>query len=263
MNAEHGPRAALSRLAHAALNRLGIEVRLIRNLRAAQERQWREQEFESWRALQPVDFPVILDIGANEGQFAELARRLWPRAKIHSFEPLPDIYALLQRKFADDSNVAAHNIGLSDRPGKQVMHRSDFSPSSSLLPMAELHRSEWPQSARQTETNVFLERLDDWAARALPDGISGLLTKIDVQGFESAVIDGGRETLRRSRYAVIEVSFRELYIGQPLFADIHARMRELGFSYCGSIEQYRNRSQDAILFADAIFENTENFPDHD
>lgn len=263
MNAEGGLRGGMSRLLHAVLDRFGLEVRLVRNVRAAYEKSRRERELDSWRILQSHRFPLILDIGANEGQFAEMARQLWPNAPIHCFEPLPDVCTELKRRTAGLTGVAVHNIGLSDRAGPQSMYRSDFSPSSSLLPMAELHRSEWPQSSGQTQVEVRLERLDDWAAAHAAELSPGLLIKIDVQGFERAVIDGGADTLRLARFVVAEVSFSELYVDQPLFEHIDARMRELGFVYRGSVEQYFNRARDRILFADAIFENTKGFPSHD
>lgn len=263
MSAKGDVRGGMSRLLHAVLDRLGLEVRLVRNVRAAYEKSRRERELDCWRILQSHRFPLILDIGANEGQFAEMARQLWSDTPIHCFEPLPDVSAELKRRTAGLAGITVHNIGLSDKAGAQAMHRSDFSPSSSLLPMTELHRSEWPQSAGQTQVEVRLERLDDWAAAHAAALSPGFLAKIDVQGFERAVIDGGAETLRLARFVVVEVSFDELYVGQPLFEHIDARMRELGFVYRGSVEQYFNRARDRILFADAIFENTKGFPPHD
>lgn len=135
------------------------------------------------------------------------------------------------------------------------MHRSAYSPSSSLLPMADLHRTEWPQSVAHTDVAVQLERLDDWTHRMNPDA-SPLLIKIDVQGYEMAVINGGVDTLRSAAFVVLEVSFYELYEGQPLFHHIHERMQELGFTYRGNIEQFASKDRTRVLYADAIFENT-------
>jgi hypothetical protein len=56
---------------------------------------------------------------------------------------------------------------------------------------------------------------------------------MDVQGFEDRVIAGGLRTLERASVLWVETSFVELYEGQPLFADIHDRLRDLGFEYRG------------------------------
>lgn len=245
---------------HRLLNKAGIEVRLVRNLKAAHLAAKRDQELDAWRVLAHHDFATVLDIGANEGQFAAMARRLWPAAHVHSFEPLPDVHAVLVEQFKDDRKVTPHAIGLSDQPGMQTMHRSNFSPSSSLLQMGELHKQEWPQSAGHQEIEVRLERLDDWSKAQEVAAEGGLckpmLVKIDVQGFELSVIGGGENTLRAADFAVLEVSFIELYEKQPLFADIHARMSELGFIYRGNVEQFTSKDKTRVLFADAIFENT-------
>ena len=243
---------SLRGLAHRLLNAAGIEVRLVRNLRAARLAEKRDRELDAWRILSGHGFRSVLDIGANEGQFASIARRLWPQAQVHSFEPLPEVHAKLVTRFQGDPLVHAHPIALSAESGVTTMHQSAFSPSSSLLPMAEIHRQEWPQSAEHREVEVRLERLDDWAA-----GQGGLerplLVKIDVQGYELSVLDGGPEVLRGADVVVLEVSFHELYEGQPLFAQIHARMAELGFEYRGNIEQFTSKDGKRVLFADALF----------
>lgn len=242
---------------------MGLEVRLLRNVRQAQIKERQERELHAWRVLQSQNFATILDIGANEGQFARVARRLWPDAHIHSFEPLPDVHALLAEGFSGDRQVTAHNLGLGERAGVMRMHRSAFSPSSSLLPMAELHRSEWPQSVDFTEVDVRIERLDDWASSMGIEQRLPVLVKIDVQGFELEVIGGGRDTIRAAAFIVLEVSFHELYQGQALFGEIHERMKELGFAYRGNVEQFCSKDHRRVLYADAIFENIVGKESHD
>jgi len=263
MRADRGLGAFASRTAHRLLNAAGLEIRLLRSIHAAHAAERRDREIQAWRVLGHYPFACILDIGANEGQFAEIARRIWPLAQVHSFEPLPDVYAKLVSKFHNAPLVTAHNIGLSDQPTTQRMHQSAFSPSSSLLPMAELHRSEWPQSVSHIDVDVRLERLDEWARSTIPDALSPLLIKIDVQGFELAVINGGVETMQCAAIVVLEVSFYELYEDQPLFGQIHDRLVQLGFIYRGNVEQFCSRDHHRVLYADAIFENTAGTNEHD
>jgi FkbM family methyltransferase len=241
---------------HRLFNAFGLEVRFIRSLAEAKEREKRESERQVWRLLRGRNLRTILDIGANEGQFAGAMRREFPGATIYSFEPLPDVFQALVARFDGDEQVVPVNVALSDHAGVQNMHRSEFSPSSSLLPMSALHKEEFPWTATHSEQPVSLVRLDDWA-KAVPSLSGGVdLVKMDVQGYELAVISGGLDTIRRARLVISEVSFHELYEGQALFADIHERLRELGFRYCGNLEQYFSERQEQVLFADALFENT-------
>jgi FkbM family methyltransferase len=242
---------------HRSLGAFGLELRLQKNIVAAHRRAREEAERERWRLLRAYGIGTILDVGANEGQFAALMREVCPSARIYSFEPLPDVYARLEAAYRNDLMVTTVNLALGAEAGEVQMNRSEFSPSSSLLPMAELHRQEWPQSAGHTQVPVRLARLDDWMVEANPQLAGELLVKLDVQGYEAAVIDGAADTLRRARLVVSEVSFYELYEGQPLFAEIHARMAALGFRFRGNIEQHHSQKCDRILFADAVFENTQ------
>src|SRR5258706_14772622 len=58
---------------------------------------------EPW--LQRQGFRTIVDVGANEGQFAHLARMAFPQAALHCFEPLPDCFAKLQNQFRNAKGV--------------------------------------------------------------------------------------------------------------------------------------------------------------
>ncbi len=242
-------------VARRLFNAFGVDVRLLRNLRAAAERARTERELDAWRMLASRKFATILDIGANEGQFLRVARTVWPDAHIHSFEPLPEVFEKLERTAQEVGSCSVHPIGLSDRTERREMFHSAFSPSSSLLPMTELHRSEWPESAQSKQVSIRLARLDDWVADQRSSLRGPTLVKIDVQGFESAVIDGGRQWLRTVDMIVIEATFYPLYDGQALFGTIHQMLADLGFVYRGNVEQFASKDGRRVLYADAIFEN--------
>jgi FkbM family methyltransferase len=244
------------RAMHRLIGYFGLELHSSKKLAAARVAEKARLDRQKWRPLWNHEFATILDIGANEGQFAHEIRRECPRALVYSFEPLPDVFSRLQANVANDDRIVPVNIGLGEHSGAMPMHRSDLSPSSSLLPMADAHRQEWPKSAHFEVVEVGIERLDDWVARSGATLRRDLLVKLDVQGFELSVIRGGRETLRKARMVIAEVSFEELYEGQPLFAEVHAELCSMGFRYRGNLEQHCSRRSNRILYADAIFENT-------
>jgi hypothetical protein len=80
--------------------------------------------------------------------------------------------------------------------------------------------------------------------------------KIDVQGYEDRVIAGGDAVISRSKAMIVEVSFQELYEGQPLFDDIYQRLKQKGFAYMGNLYQLLNPADAAVLQADALFVRT-------
>ena len=200
-----------------------------------------------WLKTLPVR--TVLDIGANDGDFAAEIRDLLPESHIYSFEPLRDAHAALVTRMRGDARFRAFNFALGAEDSRARIHRSSFSPSSSLLPMLDLHTEAWPHTAGGAAEEIEVRRLDSLQFDAEPE----LLVKIDVQGFEDKVIEGGRETLARAAYVVTEVSFARLYEGQPLFEDIYRLLSGMGFAYRGSLWQLADPRDGRPLQADAVF----------
>jgi FkbM family methyltransferase len=205
--------------------------------RALRERGWELRRLPTEpevpnadRWLRALGIATVLDIGANVGQFAAEARRLFPTASIISFEPLADCYEQLVAAGARLGHFRAHHLAIGAEAGQVTMNRSEFSQSSSLRTMAALHRDAFPFTAGSEPETVQVARLDDLEL-ALADP---LLVKIDVQGFEDQVLEGGSRTVGRAAAVLVETSYVPLYDGGPLFADIATTMHDLGFGYGGA-----------------------------
>ncbi len=199
--------------------------------------------------LKKYAIKTVLDIGANNGQFARDLFEHFPTAILHSFEPLKDCYDELVKAMERHQEFYAYNIGLSDTEAELEMHRSAFSPSSSLRPMAELHKEMYPKSVETRNEKIKVRRLDDWARDVSLQ--TPLMVKIDVQGYEDKVIAGGQETLKKASIILIETSFKTLYEGQPLFDDIYESLKALGFSYYGNNGQHWKGQE--LVYEDSFF----------
>jgi len=194
---------------------------------------------------------TVFDIGANVGQFASLIHEVLPTATIYSFEPLKDCYEQLKKKMKGVDNFKAFNLALGDTNSLLTMHKSEHSPSSSMLPMANLHKQNYPHTHKNTTLEVRSARIDDVAKELKIE--NNLLIKIDVQGFEDKVIAGGINIIKRSKILIIETSFQPLYIGQPLFEDIYNFLKN-EFRYMGALGDIRaNHIDGSPLFEDSIF----------
>ena len=163
-----------------------------------------------------INFRTILDIGANTGQFASTISAMMPTAMLYSFEPLPDCYESLVANFKNSPNFKAFNLALGNEEGRITINRNEFTPSSSLLPMADLHIETYPFTQKSCSQEVKIVRLDDLATQL--DINEPLLIKLDVQGYEDKVIEGGQNTFSKAKALIIEMSIEELYIKQKLFA---------------------------------------------
>lgn len=205
--------------------------------------------------LQRFRFRTVVDIGANVGQFALLARKAFSGAALHCFEPLPDCFAELSKRLGQTAGVTLHNVALAEHDGEETMTRNPYSPSSSLLEMAASHVKAFPFTAGGNPLRVSVLTLDEALDRYTID--QPLLVKIDVQGAEDRVIAGGQSVLARAAVVIVETSFEALYKEQALFGDIHAAMRALGFTYHGNIDQLASPDDGRVLQGDAVFVRTE------
>ena len=222
------------------LRRRAIDFDHYRNLR----RRW----------LLDAGIRTILDIGANTGQFARLAHEVFPGAAIYSFEPLPDCFEALKSALPAGSDFHPINCALGREEGMLEFRRALHTPSSSFLRMTKLHEESFPESTGGQEERpltVAVRTLDQVAAE-LPLR-ENILLKIDVQGYEANVLAGGAETVRRAAAVIMETSFRRLYEGQPLFDEIYATMRGLGFDFQGNMEQMVSPADGRVVQADSIF----------
>lgn len=201
-----------------------------------------------------LDIRTVIDVGAHTGEFARMIKTILPNAALFCFEPLREEFARLQQQMPDGAGFKAFNYALGERNETVEIHRSSYAQSSSLLPMAELHKEAFPLSAGHTTETVEVKKLDDVLKdfELQPE----IAIKIDVQGFEDKVIAGGPETIGKAKAIIIEVSFRELYEGQPLFDKIFALLNEKGFKFMGNLYQLLSPIDGAPLQADALFVRT-------
>jgi FkbM family methyltransferase len=195
---------------------------------------------------------VLLDIGANEGQFARSCRNIGFGGRIISFEPQLDAFTSLKGYAASDSNWSCLNIALGRERGTASMHISGSSPSSSLLPIGKVHTQLMPISAEIGQSTVTVERLDNLVADLGLFGKS-IFMKLDVQGYEGPVLEGANDVASRSLGVVAELNFAPLFDGQSKWHDVVCLLESLGFMFCGLTDQVWDRKNGAVLWADGVF----------
>jgi len=207
------------------------------------------------------EFPIrsVIDVGANEGQFAKFISKVFPNANIYCFEPLPKPFNKLST-WAERRNgkVRVFNVALGNSEGTtEMLSHLEHSPSSSLLKTTEICEALYPITQKQIPVSVRMLALDNITADLSDSLVSDILVKIDVQGYEDHVIRGGAETLRNSRACILEVSMYELYKDQTSFKDVFLLLNDLGFNYVGNLDQvYDKKGQ--VISIDAVFLNQRN-----
>jgi FkbM family methyltransferase len=212
-------------------------------------------EAERQQLLQSVSASLILDVGANSGQFARQMRRDGFAGRIVSFEPLDAPFNELSRWAGRDPLWEVHRTAIGLQPGTAVMHVTSDSWSSSLLPVLDRHAKAASISV-VGQAAVPVASLDDLAAEAdWADHVSYL--KIDVQGGELDVLRGAERLLSGTVAAVeIEVSLVELYRGQPLFSEVNTYMGERGFCPVRIEPEFFDPDTGSLLQLNATYKST-------
>jgi FkbM family methyltransferase len=193
----------------------------------------------------------VIDVGANVGQFGVAALRLLDPQRLHAFEPLPDAVSALQRHLGAEPGVIIHPVALGASAGELRLHVNAHSHSSSLLHIAEAHRAAFPSAREVGQVAVLVRTLDQELSSAeLPTPI---LLKIDAQGYERWVLDGAAATLGRTQWVILELSFRQMYEGEPAFLDMVMYMSAREFRLVRPIGWLANPATGEILQCDALF----------
>ena len=171
---------------------------------------------------------MVLDIGANEGQFARELRDWGYDGRIVSFEPIPGVAATLRQRAAGDPGWEVRECALGREAGTAVLHVSALSVFSSLretLPSVEA----FDARARTVGTvEVEVVRLDDVFGDLVRPGEQAFL-KVDTQGSEPDVLDGAAGVLDRIVGVQLELGVRALYQGERLAPDLIRQMAALGY----------------------------------
>jgi FkbM family methyltransferase len=231
--------------ARSALRRIGFD--LIRY----NPQKTHEAALARLLAVREID--TVLDIGANEGQYATMVRRAGFREKIISFEPLAEAHSKLRQAAAHDPLwTVAPRTALGDHEGTLLMHVAANSASSSALPMLDAHLQAAPESAYIGCVTVPVSRLDTVADDMHVDG-QNLFLKIDVQGFESKVLDGAPRLLDRIRGVQLELSLVPLYEGETLFLSQVDCLARKDFELWGLMPSFIDKKTGRTLQVDGIF----------
>jgi FkbM family methyltransferase len=211
-----------------------------------------DEDVRRVRLLASERIDLVLDVGANAGQYAQRLRRAGYTGRIVSFEPLSQAFAELERKAGQDAAWQTRRLALGHEDGSAEIHVSANSWSSSLLDMGERHLRSAPDSAYVGTEPVTTARLDTiWDELARPE--ERVFLKLDVQGLEMHVLRGAEASLDKLGGVQAELALAHLYEGDSPWREVVDHLEQRGFELAGLEPGFEDPDSGRMLQADGIF----------
>jgi FkbM family methyltransferase len=176
--------------------------------------------------LHKLEINVVLDVGANRGFYAKHLRASGYEGQIICFEPIPEDADRIRDLAGDDSNWTVCSYALGDESSTKEFSVNRIGSEtllSSFLPLR-------PNICSSEVVKVEMRRLDDVLPALIKSAAEPrLFLKMDTQGFDLRVVEGGLATMPNVLGLQSEVSVVPLYEGMPHFTDAIAGFEKLGF----------------------------------
>jgi FkbM family methyltransferase len=202
--------------------------------------------------LDRLDVDVVIDIGANEGQYAKRLREIGGyRGRIVSFEPGAAAFARLESACWADSRWECERLALMERDGEMTLRVAASDDLSSFRASSDLGRAVLPTVETHVDERVPTARLD-----SIYDGLVGsskAFVKIDVQGAENSVLSGAKESLAKVLGLQIELPLVPLYKGQASAGELISQLENLGFWMVGVEPLWFDEALGLNVEFDALF----------
>jgi FkbM family methyltransferase len=197
---------------------------------------------------------VILDIGANTGQFVRALRVQGYHGHVVSFEPLSSAHAeLAMAAHSDPLWDVAERCAIGARDDWAEINISANSYSSSLLPMLGLLRDAAPQSEYLGKETCRIVTLDSYIEQTFSDPTTLFAAKIGTQGYEAEVLAGLKRNHDRIKVILCEMSVAPLYAHGPSMGELCHLLAELNYHCVALSPEFEDVRTGELLQTNGVF----------
>ncbi len=202
-----------------------------------------------------LEIDLVIDVGANQGQFARMLRdEVGYVGTIHSFEPLPDAYLALQIASHLDAGWHVHNVVLGDCDSTLKRNGSHHSKFSSVHDVNARSGAKFRKGiAVARSASAPVRRLDSLLEELVPDILDRrAYLKMDTQGHDKWVFEGLGNLARRFMGLQSALSVMGIE-GVPDYVEMLDLYRSNGFELTGAYTVNRCRETGYIVQMDCVF----------
>lgn len=207
-------------------------IHLIDNTK--KEMAWFSYSMQIQNFLEERKIDLIIDVGANRGQFAQDMANLC-NIEVFSFEPVSKMYADLVSLSKKYPQVKPQNFAVGEVKESREINVYAHDTLSSFHEKSELGASLFKDENAEVEKElVNIVRLDDYLIEKIPDIKNRrIFLKTDTQGFDISVIKSAEKIYDRVFAIQSELSLQPLYKEMPHWTESISFYEDLGFSLGG------------------------------
>lgn len=190
---------------------------------------------------------VVLDVGANNGQFGLELRGEGYKGEIHSFEPVHKTFENLCQTCLNDEKWFAHKIALGRTLGKETVHIAESSDLSSFLVPNDFGKEKYEQINTSQTEQVDVSTVDHYLATEIANVKErNILLKMDTQGYDLEVFAGALNSLDYIDCILSEISLIPIYSEMPHYLQSLKMYEEHGFVVTGMYSISRKRDLSVV-----------------
>ena len=202
--------------------------------------------------LDKYGIDVVLDVGANNGQYGRNMLSMGWDKPLVSFEPLSSAYQKLVANSRPFPNWHVENVGLGATDGEATINIAGNSQSSSFRDILPTHTDAAPQSSYIGTETVQMAKLDSVIDRICQPN-DRVFLKLDVQGFEKDVLQGATKSLNRVVGLQAEMALKPLYDGETLYDEMVEHLGQLGYTMMTIAPVFADPRTGQVLQLEGIF----------
>jgi len=201
--------------------------------------------------LSGIRVQTIFDIGAHVGETVAKYSRLFPESTIYCFEPFPESFEGLRRRFKGNSLVKPIQFAVSNKSCARKFYVNQDSATNSLLPTVD-DVEYWSNILNVATIEVPVTTMDAFCKQESINEIQ--ILKMDIQGGELMALKGATEKLNQEAISLIytEAEFVPLYKDQAVFYEICDFLSGYGYTLFDIYDVHYTRNGQ-LVWCNAIF----------
>jgi FkbM family methyltransferase len=135
-----------------------------------------------------------IDAGTHKGEIMDLFIQYAPDGRHYGFEPIPDLFSALKKKYKTNRNCIILPYALSS-----IKEKTSFNYVTTNPAYSGLKKRKYDKPEKEILITVQTERLDD----VIPLNLPIKIIKIDVEGAELGVMQGAAKLLSKHKPLLI------------------------------------------------------------